>query len=95
MPLSTPQGYLAVVSGTAEMVLAAVHSDNDGALSKNEWGAFFRAYGIDTAQLDLVYRRLDSDGDNEIDREEVLQLVGDFFTSDDPEARGNWLIGAY
>lgn len=93
--LSSPEGYEALVNGTAELVLSTVDLDGDGAMSKSEWGAFFAAYGVDSGELDTAYDRLDMRGDGAIDREEIVLLVREFFTSDDPDARGNWLIGSY
>ena len=91
--LSTPEGYKAYIDGTANLVRAVADVDGDGALSHDEYGLFFQGYGVDVSHLDTVFAHLDTDGDGVLDVGEVQQRITEFFTSDDPAAPGNWLVG--
>jgi hypothetical protein len=40
-----------------------------------------------------AFAKLDLDGNGTLDPEKIPTAVTEFFTSDDPKARGNWLYG--
>ena len=67
--------------------------DRDGKLSRDEFAAGLGVYDIPSAGAQQAFAKLDRDGDGYLVREELLKDVEEFFTSDDPNARGNWLVG--
>ncbi|HEY0603261.1 MAG TPA: hypothetical protein VGD58_10140 [Herpetosiphonaceae bacterium] len=54
----------------------------------------YRAYGLDEAVGEDAFRRMDTNGNGVIDRNEMYQRVMEFYGSD-PDAPGNWLLGPY
>ncbi|NEO66889.1 MAG: calcium-binding protein, partial [Moorea sp. SIO4G2] len=56
---------------------------------------FFKAYGIDDSQIEEIFGRFDQNNDGYIDKQEILDLVTEFYYSQDPEAPGNWIFGSY
>ena len=83
------------IAEAARTVFDAMDADGDGTISVDEHRAFLRAYGVDDASASEHFARFDTDGDGSISRAEFEVLVVDFFQSNDPEAPGSWLWGAF
>jgi Ca2+-binding EF-hand superfamily protein len=89
-----PAAFVAV----ADAATALIDQDGDGKLSQHEWvnnlvawasGAISESVALET------FRKLDTNGDGYIGRDEMRTIVREFFTSDDPNALGNWMVGPY
>ncbi|MEU5216578.1 calcium-binding protein [Streptomyces sp. NPDC020807] len=81
-------------------VLAAVRPlwalcdrDDDGQVTAEEFGHFQRALGVAPDALATGFTRLDLDGDGTLSVEELATALWEFWTSEDPDAAGNWLFG--
>ena len=51
------------------------------------------ALSVAQATAETAFEHLDLDGDGFLSREEFVQLIDEFYTSDDPDAAGTWLYG--
>ncbi len=65
----------------------------DGRISIDEYLDMFTIYRIDVKYSAKSFLRLDSNRDEFISKQELVNAVFDFFVSDDPEAKGNWIFG--
>lgn len=83
------------VQGIAQAIFDILDADNDHRISQDEYLKFFRAFRGDPEEGKEAFRKLDADGKGHLTRKEFLKVVTEFHTSDDPEARGNWLFGPY
>jgi Ca2+-binding EF-hand superfamily protein len=83
------------VQGVARVIFDILDADSDGVISQEEYRTFFRAFRDDPDEADRAFRKLDDDGTGHLTRQDFLELVTEFHLSDDPDARGNWLFGAY
>jgi Ca2+-binding EF-hand superfamily protein len=70
-------------------------SDRDGKVTIEEYRAFLRAHAIDPSLADRAFPVLDLDGDGHISKPEVIQIVKEFYYSDDPAAPGNLFYAVY
>jgi Ca2+-binding EF-hand superfamily protein len=93
--LSTPGIYDTLVRPTAGMIFDTFDLDGDQKVSIDEWREFFRCYSIDPSEADKCFDRYDLNGDGYVSRSELIDLVGQFFLSSDPDAAGNLLFGTY
>ena len=67
-----------------------------GKITLEEYGEWMRAFRVEEQIItDDVFQKLDVNGDGTLSLEETLQLTREFFYSDDPDARGNWALGAF
>lgn len=56
---------------------------------------FLKTFGVSEADANEAFRRLDKNGNGVMERDEMIAAQQEFFASDDPNAAGNWLLGAY
>jgi len=93
--LSTPGIYDTLVRPTAGMIFDTFDLDGDQKVTLPEWREFFRCYAIDPSEADACFERYDFNGDGYVSRSELIDLVGQFYLSSDPNAAGNLLFGRY
>ena len=93
-----------IVNGSDELYERHIHkvameiidlfdTNADGFLSLNEYLDLFMAYRIEIKYSAKAFTKLDTNKDDLISREELLQAIKDFFRSDDESVPGNWLFG--
>ncbi|GAA3463777.1 MULTISPECIES: EF-hand domain-containing protein [Saccharothrix] len=68
-------------------------ADADGYLELEEYVRLGEALGVPPQDMKTAFRRLDRDADGRLPPCEVREAVVEYFTSEDPEADGNWLYG--
>ncbi|MSP13431.1 MAG: hypothetical protein EXR62_10815 [Chloroflexi bacterium] len=81
------------VMGQVEMGLIQADKNRDGQITITEFIAYLTSYNITADEATLAFYHLDRNGDGFLTRDEMMQNAVDFFTSDDPAAPGNWLVG--
>lgn len=70
--------------------------DKDGTISLEEYGVMYKIHGIgDDSLVAEIFAKLDFDGDGKIMKNDYLNLVADFYLSNNPQAPGNLFFGAY
>lgn len=81
------------VLALAEAVFNVVDVDESGHLDKDEWTALFRVYNIPVIYVEETFARIDLDGNGMLTKEEVLNMIQEFYYSYDPNATGNYMFG--
>src|SRR5919202_6214391 len=70
--------------------------DKDGSLGLEEYKTMYRIYGFADENLAAeIFAKLDFDGDGKIRKNDAMNLVADFYLSDNPQAPGNLFFGSY
>jgi len=77
----------------AATIVEMTDHDRDGRIAEADFVTNLRAYGQGEEPARAAFKKLDRDGDGHLSKEELLAAVEEFFFSEDPAARGNWLIG--
>jgi Ca2+-binding EF-hand superfamily protein len=77
----------------AVAVAKLTDTDNDGHLGPAEFRVMQNAFGTAAADIDLAFAALDRDGDGKIGVAELVEAAREYYTSPDPNARGNLLFG--
>lgn len=93
--LGDPKKYDQEVRSLMELVFEVFDYDDDGKISQQEWGDFFKVYNISCVYAPSVFLKLDSNQDGFLSRDEALQLIHSFFYENDPEAPANSMFGPY
>jgi len=85
----------ATVGALAEAFAGIADGDGDGAIASREYGLFLRGHFPRLTDADLTYAftTLDTDGDGQLSREELVTAIIEFWTSADHSARGNHWAG--
>ncbi|MBQ1157463.1 EF-hand domain-containing protein [Streptomyces sp. A73] len=87
----------ALVSALHDVVAACLDicdTDNDGLITLNEYTLLGQAVSGGTPEeMAAAFTKLDLDGNGTLGPEEIRTAVTEYFTSEDTEARGNWLYG--
>jgi len=74
----------------------ALDTDKDGGITLEEYKTMYKIYGFGNESLAAeIFAKLDVDGDGKISKNDVMNLVADFYLSDNPEAPGNYFFGNY
>jgi Ca2+-binding EF-hand superfamily protein len=80
---------------TGPILFDVFDPSGDGLISPAEYRGLASIYGVDAAQADESFARIDLDGDGHVTREEFGVLFVEYLTSDDEGAPGNWLYGPF
>jgi Ca2+-binding EF-hand superfamily protein len=85
--------YKHLVDDQTATIVELTDHDRDGRIVEADFVANLRAYGQTEEAARAAFRKLDRDGDGFLTKEELIASVQEFLFSEDPEARGNWLLG--
>ncbi len=93
--LNDEEKYNQEVRSLMELVFEVFDGDEDGKISQQEWAGLLSVYNVSPVYAPIVFPNLDSNQDGFLSKDEVLQLIRDFFYSNDPEAPANAMFGPY
>ncbi|MGW5049805.1 EF-hand domain-containing protein [Actinokineospora sp. NPDC004072] len=77
----------------AEALFAICDRDGDGKVGPAEFAGFQKAFGTSADNIRIAFEKLDHNGNGYLEVDELLVAWQEFYTSSDPDARGNWLFG--
>ena len=66
----------------------------DGKINLEEYGVFFKGYGMPDVDIKAAFEKLDSDGDGQITTDEFTKAFDRFGNSDNPDDPSNYMFGA-
>ena len=81
-----------IVMDHATFTLTLWDRDGDGMMSEEEFIAAHTAYNTKEAAAREAFSHLDRNGDQQLSFAEIIHAIEEYFTSDDPDAIGNWFI---
>ncbi|MEM7531122.1 MAG: EF-hand domain-containing protein [Chloroflexota bacterium] len=84
-----------LLMGMTETMLTLSDTNGDGKLDVSGYIGNLVAFNISEDEARETFNRLDRDQDGYLTRDELTQAVKEFFTSNEPDSPGNWLLGAY
>jgi Ca2+-binding EF-hand superfamily protein len=88
------EGFVQRFGAMAQAWLDIGDTDGNGVLSQEEFTLLYtRVLGVAPDDLAAAFAALDLDGDGSLDRYEIQRAAEEYYTSDDADARGNWLFG--
>ncbi|MGH3852827.1 MAG: EF-hand domain-containing protein [Pseudonocardiaceae bacterium] len=90
-----PAAARATVGAVATAFLAIADTDHDGHLGPAEFRAFHGGHYPNLSDDDAneAFAHLDTDGDGYLSAEEFTQATVEYWSSNDPDAPGNWWMG--
>lgn len=87
-------GVERTLGSMASFFYELLDGDGDGVVTMDNYVDFCIAHGLVEGDAQASFALMDRNGDGLLSREEVLMLVREFYSSEDPEAPGNWFFGA-
>ena len=87
------EAYKAGFGPLAEAIFTICVRDDKGFLEQSEFAKFHQAFGCKSANSQLAFQKLDSNGDGQLTVDELPRAWQEYYTSNDPNARDNWLYG--
>jgi Ca2+-binding EF-hand superfamily protein len=85
--------YDPVLGPTVDAVARLCDTDDDGEVGLDELRTLHDAFGLDAGEAEVALAKLDLNGSGRITVAELSEAAREYYTSDDPEALGNWLFG--
>jgi Ca2+-binding EF-hand superfamily protein len=85
--------YDPVLGPAVDAVARLCDTDNDGEIGLADLRTLHDAFGLDGDEAELALTKLDLNGSGRITVAELSEAAREYYTSDDPEALGNWLFG--
>ncbi|SEL78665.1 EF-hand domain-containing protein [Streptacidiphilus jiangxiensis] len=90
------EAYLDRLDVMVEAWMGICDADDNGLIDQHEFVTMYtRTLGASPTDLVLAFSELDLDGNGTLDREEIRKATEEYYTSDDPQAPGNWLFGPF
>ena len=86
-------GFDTAVRTAARTLLQVADQDGNGALDAGEYTRLAAVYGARADEAERAFGQLDQDSNGVLDTAELTLAISQFFTSRDPEARGNVAFG--
>ena len=87
--------YQDYIVDLTRLIFDAVDTDDSGHLDLPEWKHLFQVYGIPVIYAEEAFLKADLNQDGKLSRADLLQLVKEFYYSQDPEAPGNYIFGPF
>lgn len=91
--LTINPAYEALAVSMTNFIQDSLDADGDGNVTAKEYSEFCQAYDIDEVQARACFQKLDRNSDEQLTRAEIMDLVLEYYCSDDPEAPGNLFFG--
>jgi Ca2+-binding EF-hand superfamily protein len=85
--------YDPLLGPVVDAVARLCDTDDDGRIGLADLRTLHEAFGVDEGAAEPALARLDLDGSGRITTAELAEAAREYYTSDDPEALGNWLFG--
>ncbi len=85
----------AVYEELANTLFTIADRSGNGRIDLGEYLAFVQAHAPDVSEAEGIeaFSHLDLDNDGHITRDELVRAIVEFWTSDNPNAVGNWYMG--
>jgi Ca2+-binding EF-hand superfamily protein len=93
--LSDQQKYEDELHTLMDLVFEVFDENDDGNISQKEWENLFTIYNVCPIYAQDIFQSLDQNKDGFLDRGEIMNLIYQFFYSDDPQHLANRMFGPY
>jgi juvenile hormone diol kinase len=79
----------------AKAVFELFDQNGDGLLSRQEYCTLIKAWGVSDQEVEVACSKVGLGEDNTLTKEQLVQLLGQFHKSDDPDSPGNYMFGSF
>lgn len=87
--------YEAQVKELMEIIFDVFDVDGNGEISADEWAEFLSLYNISPVYAAFIFPKIDQDQDGCLSKTDLLELIRQFYYSDDPQSPGNLMFGPF
>lgn len=88
-----PESVETLIFSTSEYIVQLTDLDGDGIINRAEYVQYLIAHNVDVDDANRSFDLLDQNRSNTLTKDEILNSVRTFLTSDDPLLPGNALFG--
>lgn len=86
--------FSSALTATAKFFCDLLDSDGDGVVTASDYILFCGAYNVGENEARIGFEMFDRDGNGSLTQDEIVEMVKEFYLSDDPDALGNLFFGS-
>ena len=86
-------GYKGPIEETAQLLFLVLDRDRNSEIDYQEFLLLFYALGHKDSAAEQSFEKLDSDGDEALQKDEVRDMTLEYFHGTEPGSAGDWLFG--
>lgn len=90
--LASPEKFESMLKGATDTIFDTIDLDGNGTISVDEYEYFLESSRM-TGDANALFKKLNRSGTGFITKAEIIELMREFYYSEDRDAAGNWLFG--
>lgn len=92
--LEKPGAFESAYAPFVDTLMSMADRDGDGKLDRQEFQTWIVTdFHLSDQDASTAFDKLDTNGDGRVTRNEIFAALREYYSSDDPQAPGNWLVG--
>ncbi|MEA5536618.1 hypothetical protein [Crocosphaera sp. XPORK-15E] len=81
------------IKALGNLIFDVIDLDENQKIDQQEWTTLFKIYGLPVVYSPMAFSQMDEDEDGFLTKEDILRRLQEFYWSQNPQEKGNYLFG--